>query len=338
MPYFVYVSLAGEGKIAIWAMDPATGKLTFQEDVVVQGGPAPLAVDPMQNILYAGLRSSLQVASYRIDHSTGGLSLLGKTALESDPCYLSTDRTGRFLLSSYYRAGRVAVHAIGEDGVVVGPPVEWRATAEKAHSIQTDASNRFVFVPHVMVDNVIMQYVFDQETGRLTPNAVPCVVPDSDWGPRHFCFHPSQDVVYFSDEQGCSVSAYRFDPDSGTLQAFQTISTLPDGFEGQNTGAQIHITPSGKFLYAVNRGHNSVAGFAVDAFTGRLTALGQQPTEAVPRVFNIDPRGQFLYAAGQVSGRLAAYRIDPQTGSLIPLATYTVGARPMWVLILDLAD
>jgi 6-phosphogluconolactonase len=120
---------------------------------------------------------------------------------------------------------------------------------------------------------------------------------------------------------------------AGTLEAFQTLSTLPEEFDGQNTCAQIHITPSGEFLYAANRGHDSIACFGVDTSSGHLTALGQQPTEPIPRTFGIDPQGRYLYAAGQGTGRLAAYRTNAQ-GTLEPLDTYAVGERPMWVLII----
>jgi 6-phosphogluconolactonase len=156
-------------------------------------------------------------------------------------------------------------------------------------------------------------------------------------GPRHFCFHPSQDVVYFSDEQGCSVTGYRLDPVAGTLSAFQTIATLPDGYTGRNTCSQMQLTPAGQFLYVPNRGHNSIAGFAVGA-TGQLTAVGRVATEAVPSVFSLDPTGQFVYAAGSATGRLAAYRIEGETGALTPLETYPVGQRPMGVLTTRLGD
>ena len=114
---------------------------------------------------------------------------------------------------------------------------------------------------------------------------------------------------------------------------FQTLSTLPADFDGQNTCAQIHMTPNGQFLYAANRGHDSIACFAVEPSTGGLTSLGQQPSEPIPRTFGIDPQGRYLYAAGQGSDRLAAYRIAPD-GTLRPLATYEVGKRPMWVMVL----
>src|SRR5204863_8502400 len=131
-----------------------------------------------------------------------------------------------------------------------------------------------------------------------------------------YCFHPTQDIVYFSNEQGCSVTGYRLDRASGTLSAMQTITSLPAGFTARNTCSQIHLTPSGRFLYVANRGHNSIAGFAVDPASGHLEAVGHAPTEAVPSAFALDPAGQFLFAAGTASGRLASYRIDGETGAL----------------------
>ena len=180
--------------------------------------------------------------------------------------------------------------------------------------------------------NFIAQFRFDAETGRLTPNSPFRVEQAELVGPRHYCFHPSKDLVYFSDEQGCSVSVYRLDAATGTLSAVQRVGTLPDGFSGRNTCSQIHLTPSAKFLYVGNRGHNSIAGFAVDAATGRLEAVGHTPTEAVPSAFGLDPGGKFLFAAGTATGKLASYRIDPETGALTPLATCDAGRRPAAVL------
>lgn len=155
-------------------------------------------------------------------------------------------------------------------------------------------------------------------------------------GPRHLCFHPTLNVVYSSNEQGCGVTAYHFDPAGGTLRPFQTVSTLPSDFAGRNTCSQIRITPNGRFLYAPNRGHNSIAGFAIDAGTGQLTAIGHTPTEPVPRAFNLDPQGRFLFSSGLESGRLASYRIGAETGQLEPLEIYDIGQQPMWVLCVEL--
>ena len=196
-------------------------------------------------------------------------------------------------------------------------------------------SNKFAFVPHIAGNgpNAIFQFRFDENTGHLTPNSPFKVEPTEHLGPRHFCFHPTQNILYFSNEQGCSVTGYRLDTSAGTLSALQTITTLPEGYSERNTCSQIQITPSGQFLYAPNRGHNSIACFAVDGASGRLTALAQVATEAVPSAFSLDPEGHFLFAAGSASNRLAAYRVNSDTGALTPLGTYDIGKRPMWVLI-----
>ena len=261
------------------------------------------------------------------------------------PTFLAPDRTGRYLLSCYYQGGGAAVHHLGSDGAVGAPSLDWLATATGAHAIATDPSNQFAFVPHIarLNDNVleppkenpgpnmIMQFRFDAQTGRLTANSPARVEPAERLGPRHYCFHPTLDLVYFSNEQGCSVTGYRLDRATGTLSAVQTITSLPAGFTARNTCSQIHLTPSGQFLYVANRGHNSIAGFAVDG-TGHLTSVGHVPTEAVPSAFGLDPAGHFLFAAGTASGRLASYRINTETGTLSPLATDAVGQRPAAVL------
>lgn len=337
MPYIMYVTLQGDDKMLKFTMNPDSGQLTPQGEMVVPGGPALLAIDPAQRFLYVGRRGDCEVSSYRIAPQTGDLTLLGTVGLETDPCYMATDRSGRFLLSAYYEGQTAAVHPIGDDGVAYGPPIEWRHTARGAHAFQTDPSNRYAFVPHIAGrgPNEIWQFKFDAETGRLTPNTPPKVQPAQPDGPRHFCFHPHRDILYVSNEQGCSVTAYHFDTAAGTLSPLQTVSTLPEDYDGANSCAQIGITPSGKFLHAPNRGHNSMACFSVDADSGQLTPVGRVPTEPVPRAFCIDPTGHFLYSAGLESGRLAAFRIDQHAGTLTPLEVYTVGDRPMWVSIIN---
>ncbi len=333
-----YVSISEEDRILTFRMDPESGRLTHLGEVAIPGGPSALAVDPESRCLYASLRSSPQIATFRIDPTSGDLSLLGKISLDADACYMATDLRGRFLLSAYYGAGQVTVHPIGEDGTVVDRPVTSLSTAGHAHCILLDRSNRFVFVPHTLPANAIHQFRFDQSSGALTPGAVPKVTPEKPSGPRHILFHPEKPVVYTSDEDGSTASAYRFDPDAGSLAAFQTLSTLPEGYRGENNCAQIHIAPSGRFLYVSNRGHDSIACFSIDDATGALTAIGHQPTEEKPRAFNVDPTGNFLFAAGLETGRLAAYRIAPGSGRLSPLETYAVGEGPMWVHFLSLRD
>ena len=333
MPYYMYISLQDDDKILMLTMDAETGHLTPHGEVPVAGGPSLLTISPDQKVLYVGHRNVPKISSFRLDPNTGGLTQSGTVSPEAAPTYLSTDRKGRFLLSAYYQGAHVAVHPLGADGAVGGPPIEWLETAMGAHAVQTNPSNKFAFVPHIarFNDNVlepvresygpnaIFQFRFDDNTGHLTPNAPARVEPAERLGPRHFCFHPTQNIVYFSDEQGCSVTGYRLDTATGTLSALQTITTLPAGYTARNTCSQIQITPSGQFLYAPNRGHNSIAGFAVDSASGRLTALGQVATEAVPSAFSLDPEGHFLFAAGSASNRLAAYRVNSDTGELMPL-------------------
>jgi 6-phosphogluconolactonase len=185
---------------------------------------------------------------------------------------------------------------------------------------------------------MILQFRFNAQTGRLTANSPFRVEPTERLGPRHYCSHPTLDFVYFSNEQGCSVTAYRLDHATGVLSELQTVTTLPDGYTARNTCSQIHLTPSGQFLYVANHGHNSIAGFAVDAATGHLTSIGHAATEAVPSAFSLDPSGSFFFAAGTASGHLASYRISAETGVLTPLTTQAVGQRPVAVLTIHLGN
>jgi 6-phosphogluconolactonase len=334
MANHAYVSLQGDDRIARFSQDEATGALSKREDIPLSGGPAAIAVTPNRRFFYIARRGERKLSSFRVDPASGALDLIGTAGLVSDPCWLATDRSGRFVLAAYYEGRGVTVHRIGTDGVLADPPVERLTTARGAHCFQTDPTNRFAFVPHIAGrgPNEIWQFRFDAATGRLEPNQPAKLVPDQPVGPRHYCFHPSLDVVYFSNEQGSSVGVYRLDRASGTLSALQTLSTLPAGWTGQNSTSKCQIVPSGRFVYVPNRGHNSIAGFAVDPPTGLLTAVGQTPSEKIPRAIGIDPGGAFLYAAGQESGRVAAYRIEA-SGALRPTETYDVGARPMWVTI-----
>lgn len=330
---YVYVTVSEEDRIALLSMDGDSGGLEPLASFDAPGRPAPLARHPAGRFLYAGRRGDNRVSSYAVEGS-GAISEIGEAPLRSDPCYMATDRRGRFLLCAYYGGAGVSVHRIGSDGAVQEPAVQWVDTATGAHSIQTDASNSFAFVPHIADKgpNAIYQFRFDEETGRLSPNEPASLTPARVDGPRHFCFHPGLDVLYTSNEQGCGVTAYALDRATGLLRALQTVSTLPEGYSGENSCAQIRMTPSGRFLYAPNRGHDTIAAFSVDDSTGLLTAIGHTPTERVPRAFDIDPSGRFLYAAGLETGRLASYAIDQANGALAPLGVYTVGDGPMWVL------
>jgi 6-phosphogluconolactonase len=348
MPEMLYVGLQDDNKIAVFALDGDGGELTRRADVAAPRGPSIMAISPDHNTLYVGYRAQPSIASYRIDPANGGLSLLGTAAQADAPTFLAPDRTGRYMLCAYYQGGYAAVYPIAADGTIDPAATDKQETAVGAHAIATDPSNRFAFVPHIARiqdnvleppknnpgPNVILQYRFDAQTGRLSPNTPHRVEQGDLIGPRHYIHHPSLDVIYFSNEQGCSVTAYRLDRANGTLSSMETISTLPTGHGERTTCSQIHLTPAGGFLYVGNRAVNgsSIAAFAVDPATGHLTAAGHIPTEAVPSAFCLDPAGRFLFAVGTASGRLASYRIDQQSGALIPLTVEEVGQRPAAVL------
>src|SRR5882672_2867876 len=178
MPYYMYVSLQDDDKILRFTMDAGTGTLTPTGEVPVAGGPSPLTMSPDRKVLYVGHRHVPGISSFRIDPDTGELTQSGTVSPEAAPTFLSTDRTGRYVLSAYYQGAHAAVHPVGNDGAVGGPPIEWLETAIGAHAMQTDPSNKFAFVPHIDNrggPNAIFQFKFDPNTGHLTPNAPPRV-------------------------------------------------------------------------------------------------------------------------------------------------------------------
>jgi 6-phosphogluconolactonase len=263
MKCHLYVSLFREDKILIFAADSQTGKLQAQGEMKVSGQPANMAFDPGQQFIYVGRKADRSISTYRRNSETGAMTLAGTVPVGLEPDYLATDRKGRFLFSTYINEGRLAVHQIGCDGILQTPVVEWLTTYRGIHSIQTDSSNRFAFIPHIAGSdpNLILQFKFNEATGHLTPNTPDRVIPEKDAGPRLFCFHPSLDILYFCNQEGSSVTAYKLDTTAGTLRALQSISTLPDGYREKSKCAVIQISPSGKFLYVNNRGHNSIACF-----------------------------------------------------------------------------
>jgi len=339
MPYYMYVALQEDDKILVHTIEPQTGKLTPQAEVSIPGGPFTMAISPDRNFLYAGCRDTPKLASFQIDQDSGGLTQNGTIPVEGWPVYIATDRKGKFVLSAYYQGAHVGVHPIGADGSVGDPPIEWLATATGAHAMQTDSTNSYAFVPHIAGNgpNAIFQFKFDENTGHLTPNSPAKVEPEEFLGPRHFCFHPSLDVLYFSNEQDCSVTGYRLDTGNGTLSAFQTITTLPEGYTERNTCSQIQVSASGRFLYAPNRGHDSIACFSIDTATGQLTGNGIVGSEARPNALCLGPQDRFLYSAGQESGRMASFSVNSDSGKLTPLETYPLGNAPVWVSITELS-
>lgn len=331
---FAYVSLDGEDRIAVYSVDEKTGKLWRKPDVETPSPPGGLTSDPKNRYLFASLRRAGKLASFRIKKD-GGLTLINVVEAGADPAYVATDRTGRFLLTAYYVAAKVSVHRIGEDGSLSEEPLQEITTDAKAHAIMTDASNRFAFVPHTG-PNAIYQFRFDEKTGLLSPNDPLIVNTGDNTGPRQLAFHPKLDIVFFDYEQGSAIASFKLDRETGRLAFREQLPSIPDGFTKTNSNARIEIHPSGNFVYVANRGHDSLAGYRVDSQTGKLTSLGQTPTEPTPRGFTINPTGRFLYAAGQSSNRLAAFRINQKTGALTRFATHNVGKQPWWVHVVSI--
>lgn len=327
---FVYVSMAPEQKIQVFRLDAKNGQLSPVETVAVDGAPGALALDPQKKFLFASLRSNSTLASFRIDPATGKLRPLSTAALPKgeNAAFVRTDHTGRWLLSASYAAGKVVVHRLKEDGTIETPAVQTVATAKTAHCIALDRDNRFVFVPHV-APNAVFQFQLDADSGKLA-DAGKAPGGAEKAGPRHLALHPTQKLAFTSDESGNSITAYALDPKTG-LKPLQTLTTLPADFKGQNSTAEVKVHPGGKFVWVSNRGHDSLAGFAIDA-SGKLTALEQTPTEKTPRSFDIEPDGNYLFSAGEGTGKLAVYQVHPDTGKLTRVHTIDVGKSLTWVL------
>lgn len=327
---FVYVSLAPEKKIQVLRLDPAESTLTPIAQTDVDGSPGSLGVSPDKRKLYASLRTSGKLAAFRIDPATGKLSELNAASLPAgeNAAFVGVDATGKWLLSASYSAGKVVVHGLNDDGSIRSPSVQTVSTAKTAHCVAIDRDNRWVFVPHV-APNAVFQFRWDASSGQLS-DAGRAAGGAEGAGPRHLAFHPSQKWAFTSDETGSSITAYRFDPASG-LTPVQTLPTLPAGFEGKNSTAEVKVHPSGRYVWVSNRGHDSLAGFAIDADSGKLTALGQTPTERIPRSFTVTSDGKFVLSAGEGSGKLAIYACDPNTGKLGTPQVMSLGASLTWV-------
>jgi 6-phosphogluconolactonase len=344
-PHVGYVSVRRDNRISIFTMDPGSGRVAWQEHVPVDGGPDPMVFDPRGRFLYVACRDRQQLSSYRIDPATGGLALLGTVPLQGEPIQIVTDRTGRYLLSVFFYQSTIGVHAIDDDGQIAFPPIEWRYTAYGCHGIEIDPSNRYVFVPHVARSggpNAVAQFHFDAESGGLTPNTPPFLSLTDNEGPRHLLVHPTLNMAYSSDEQGASATAYRLDPSTGTLTKLHSISTVPSDYRVQSdiTCSELLIHPNGRLLFVVTREHNSIASFAIDQMTGRLSEADRVPTEPGVRPLCLDPSGRFMAAAGSggvgrggAAGRMVTYEVDAATGRMTPLEAYDAGNGPMWILM-----
>jgi 6-phosphogluconolactonase len=325
---YIYVSVNKDKKIVIFKLDPLKEELVFIGEQSLTGEPGCLCTDRPNKTMYAALRDINSVACMSIDKISGKLIHRKDTPLADNPVYISTDKNGKYLFFTSYNGNKNAVYLLEDEGVNKNP-VQVIEARINPHMIRSDPSGKYVFVPNKGGD-VIQQFIFDRN-GILEPNKPETVSVKSNSGPRHFTFNPAGDIMYVVNELSCTVAAFHFDKNKGTLSGpTQEITTKPAGFTSNNTCADIHITPDGKFLYASNRGHDSLAGFSVDSKSGRLSPIGWFPTEKEPREFEIDPSGRFVIAAGESSGGIALYRIL-NNGSLMKLKTYNAGHWPVWV-------
>ena len=330
-PTFVYVSESGEKRISVWSMDATSGELTRAGETALPDAPGSLSFSPDRKHLYASVRSAKQFATLKVNSTTGALTEPTFADAGFNAAYVFADKSGRWLLAASYSEGVVGLSSI-KNGRVDGLPVVTLETGKKAHCIQTDFANRFAFVPHVGELNKVEQFRFDSDAGTLTRNTPPHLPGGAGEGPRHMQFHPNGKWAYFVNEQGKSVTLCDYDADRGTLRARQSVPTVPEEWRTKGSCADIHISADGRFVYASNRGHDSIAIFSIHAETGELKSLGQTPTEKTPRSFCLAAGDRFIVSAGEGSHRLIVFRRDVETGALTPLKTYDSGKGPAWVM------
>lgn len=322
--------------IYVYRFDSATGQSTPLGLAAETINPSFVAIAPNGRFLYAVNEvqnykgpNSGGVSAFSIDQATGKLTFLNEVASRgADPCYIIVDKAGKHVLVANYTGGSVAVFPIDADGKLGeatafiqhtghGPNAQ-RQEGPHAHSIDLSPDNRFAFVDDLGLDETFV-YKYDATKGTLTPNDPPYVKLDPGAGPRHFVLAPSGKFAYVIAEIGSTVTALSVNLKSGTLNRLQTLSTLPADFKGENDDAEIHIAPSGKFLYASSRGHDSITIFAIDPVKGTLNKVDDVSTEGkIPRSFEIDPTGNYLFAENEKSNDIVVFRIDQKTGRLTP--------------------
>lgn len=336
--YLVYIgTYTGPKSKGIYAyrFDAAALKL---ESVGLVGEivrPSFLTVHPNQRFLYAVSelgndgKVNGSITAFAIDRKSGMLTPLNTVSSGGGgSCHLVVDKTGKALVVANYGSGRVASFKVEPDGRLSDPISviqhsgssvdRHRQTGPHAHAVVLSADNRFVFVPDLGLDQIRI-YRLDAATAQLTPNDPPFVTVKAGSGPRHFAFSPNGRFAYSIHEMGSMVTAWAYTAASGSLAQVQTISTLPADFHGEDNSAEIEVDAQGKFLYASNRGHDSITVFAIAPADGRLSVVENVPTQGrTPRNFKIDPTGRYLFAANQDSNNIVIFKIDPQSGRLTP--------------------
>ena len=357
--YLLYVGTYTQDKssskgIYAYRYDAASQELTSLGLAAETTNPSWVAIHPNGRYLYAVNEiqnykgpNSGGVSAFSIDRSTGKLTFLNEVSSRgADPCYITVDPSGKYVLVANYTGGSIATFPISADGKVgeasafvqhtghgLNPK---RQEAAHAHSIDLSPDEHYAFVDDLGLDDLFV-YKFDKGKGSLKPNNPPFAKLDAGAGPRHFALHPAGEYAYVISELASTVTAFSFASKAGTFNRLQTISTLPKDFKGENDDAEIEIHPSGKFLYASNRGHDSITVFAIDPAKGTLTLVEHASTEGKePRNFAIDPTGTLLFAENQNSNNVVVFRIDGQTGKLTPTGkTFEVG-QPVCIKFLKM--
>ena len=327
----VYVGTTTQGAskgIYLFNLNAETGKLTPQGLAVQTENPSFLAMHPTRPFMYAvGEASKGFVSAFHVERETGKLIPINSVSSKGEgPCHLAVAPTGRDVAVANYNSGSTALFPIKDDGSLgeansffqhegksINPQ---RQEGPHAHGATFDVTGRFLFVPDLGADKVFV-YHHDEKSQLLSKNDPAFATLTPGFGPRHIAFHPSGRFAYVVNEMGNTVTAFGYDAGTGQLTSIQTIGTLPAGFAGESTTAEIHVHPSGRFVYASNRGHDSIASFSVAPETGRLTATGCMVTGGkTPRSFCLDPAGRYLLAANQESGDMIMFRINPESGVL----------------------
>lgn len=320
---FVYVGGSGN-LVRIFRLNVNDGSLTPVGSPVDAGtNPTFLAVNPERTTLFAvneASGSSAAVASFHIDPKTGALQFLSRVSSKGDgPAHVATDRKGKFAFVANYGGGTVAVLPINATGAL-GNAVDTHdhgGGSAHPHEVVVDPANKFAFVPNLGLDSVT-SYALNETTGKLTDSGAGTLKLPGGAGPRHMDFHPTAPFAYVIDELNSTMGALSYDATKGKLTSLQTLSTLPVGFQGSNTCAEVQVSPSGKFVYGSNRGHNSIVTFSVGG-DGKLSLVGHQSTLGkTPRHFQIEPSGKILLAANQDSGNIVTFFVDSTKGTLTP--------------------
>jgi len=319
--YFLLIGTYTNGKsegIYVYKFNSSSGEFS-PVSKIWSGNPSFLAVSPDARFVYSVNENQPGgVSSFSFDKSTGNLRELNQQPSGGDhPCYITTDKTGRWVIAGNYSGGNLSVLPVKMDGSLekpiqtinhVGSSIN-KTRQEKPHVHATVFSpdSKYLFVPDLGIDKV-MVYKFNSKKGKLSSHSSPFVAATPGSGPRHFDFHPSGKYAYLMEELTGNVTA--FSHKKGKLIAIQTLSALPADYKGPIGSADIHVSPDGKFLYSSNRGEsNTIAIFSIDEKSGKLTAMGHRSTGGrTPRNFNFDPSGNFLLVANQNSDEIVIFR------------------------------